>query len=102
LGDEAFDGAFQPLDAPEGQGRATRSIALGVEHAHDVLPAVTRSHVLDDRQPVFGGSIDALEIGLGFRVDNLLDGVAIPGAELGIAADAATFPRGAKAVLGAL
>jgi hypothetical protein len=63
---------------------------------------VSGTDFFDDRQPVFGGSVDALKIGLVFRVDNLLDGVAIPGAQFGIAADAAAFLRGAQAVLGTL
>ena len=60
------------------------------------------AHFFDDWQPVSGGPVDALEIGLGFRVDNLLDGVAIAGAQFGIAADAAAFFGGAQSVLGAL
>jgi hypothetical protein len=38
-GDEAFDRALQALDDPLGQGSAAGAIALGVEHAHDILPA---------------------------------------------------------------
>ena len=101
LDDEAFDRAFQSLDAPEGQGMAVGSIALGVEHTHDVLPALIGAHFFDDRQPIFGGSVDALEIGMAFGVYNLLDGVAIAGAQFGIAADAAPFFGGAQPVLGA-
>ena len=84
-----------------GRGGPFGSIALGVEHAHDVLPAMIGAHFFDDRQPMFGGSVDALEIGLGFRVGNVLDGVAIAGAQFGIAADAAAFFGGAQPVLGA-
>ena len=50
---------------------------------------------------MFGGSVNALEIGSGLRVDNLLDGVAIAGAQFGIAADAATSLGRPQAILGA-
>ena len=51
---------------------------------------------------VFRGSIDAIEICFALGGGNLLDGVAIAGAQFGIAADAAAFFRGAESVLGAL
>ena len=40
FGDEAFDGAFEALDVPVGQGGAIGFFALGIEHTHDVLPAM--------------------------------------------------------------
>ncbi len=101
FGDEAFDGALEALDAPVGQGGAIGFIALGVQHTHDVLPAMIGAHLPRDRQPMFGGVIDALEIVLASGVDDALDGLGIAGAELGIAADAAAFLGGAQPVLGA-
>jgi hypothetical protein len=102
LGDEAFDRALQALDGPLRQGSSAGAIALGVEHAHDVPPAMIRAHLPDDRQPMFGCSIDALEIVRRLGVDDALDGVAIAGAEFWIAADAAALLGGAQAVFGAL
>ena len=47
------------------------------------------------------GSVDPVEIALASRLRYALDGVAIPGAQFGIAADAATPLSGAQAILGA-
>ena len=65
------------------------------------LPAMIVAHLSHDRQPMFGGVIDALEIVLASGVGDALDGLGIAGAQFGIAADAAAFFGGAQPVLGA-
>ena len=60
-----------------------------------------RPHLFDDRQPMLRGSVNPVEIALASRLGYALDGVAIAGAQFGIAADAATSLGGAQTILGA-
>jgi hypothetical protein len=60
-----------------------------------------RPHLIDDRQPMLRGTVDPVEIALASSLRYALDGVAIAGAQFGIAADAASSLGGAQAILGA-
>ncbi len=88
------------LRAPE-SGTSSSFPSPGVEHPRNIFPAMIRPHFLDDRESMLCGSVDPVEIALASRLRYALDGVAIAGAQFGIAADAATSLGGAQTILGA-